>query len=54
MYSDDKEIMKRLNFYQIDSGDKYYLTTNEVYKNEYQFKFEFKYKNKEIVTYYIK
>ena len=54
VYSDDKEIMKRLNFYQIDSGDKYYLTTNEVYKNEYQFKFEFKYKNKEIVTYYIK
>jgi len=54
VYSDDKEIMKRLNFYNIDSGEKYYLSTNEVYKNEYKFKFEFKYKNKEIVTYYIK
>jgi len=54
VYSDDYEILKRLEFYNIRRGDKYFLSTHEVYKDEYKYKFSFTYKNKEIVTYYIK
>lgn len=48
--SDDKYLLKRLEFYDIKKGYKYFISEDDI-SNE---KIEFKYKNKVIKTYYIK
>ena len=52
--SDDKSLLKRLEFYGIQSGDQYFITSNVYLNNKYFEKIEFKYNNIILKTYYIK
>ncbi len=51
IYTDDKELMLRLKFYNIDTGDEFYLTTKDL--NNYDYKFDIKYYGKIIHTTYV-
>jgi len=51
IYIDDKKLLLRLKFYDINSGDKFYLTTKDL--KIYDYKFEIKYYGKVIYTAYV-
>lgn len=51
IFSNDLELMKRLKFYDIQSGDKYFLTF-KAYKKNHQ-KYDVQYYGKDILTFYI-
>ncbi len=51
IYTDDKKVLLRLKFYDINSGDKFYLSTKDL--KIYDYKFEIKYYGKVIYTAYV-
>lgn len=51
IYTDDKKLLLRLKFYDINSGDKFYLSTKDL--KIYDYKFEIKYYGKVIYTAYV-
>jgi len=51
IYIDDKKLLLRLKFYDINFGDKFYLTTKDL--KIYDYKFEIKYYGKVIYTAYV-